>query len=445
MTLRSSRLFLVLPLLTACGSSQPAPTQPTPDTTIAAAPLGPTTPPPMVDAGIADAAVASAPDSNSGPAFASSINAFNADVYGKLKSGIGNIFYSPTSIEIALAMAAAGAHGTTATQMQQVLHLSANTTSSNAGASQLLSSWSKASDSAPTLTIANRLWGQKDYVFTPDYLQTTRDSFEAELGQVDYKSAAEQARSAINTWVADKTNQKILNLIPAGALTKATRLVLTNAVYFKGTWVTAFDKSATKNAPFKTDANSVSVPTMHHEFTRASYIDNAHAQIISLPYKGDAAHSLSMIIALPKSGTTLAAVESDLAATSVSDWAQKMSFSSVNVSLPRFKTSSQFELGNTLKQMGMPLAFTDQADFTRMAQSTTEPLQISNVIHKAYVDVNEEGTEAAAATGVVMTARAAMVSAPPIEFKVDHPFVFFIRDNNSGAILFAGRIADPTK
>jgi serpin B len=446
MMLRSSRLLLLSSFLIACGSSQPPAAQPAMDPNVTPAPLGPTTPPPIADAGVADAGpAATAIDPNAVPQFATEIEAFNSDLYAKLKTSKGNIFYSPTSIEIALAMTAAGARGTTASQMQQVLHLPSDTASANAGAAQLLSSWTTPSATGPTLTIANRLWGQKGYAFLPDYLQTTRDSFGAELAQVDYKTAAEQARSTINGWVADQTNQKILNLIPAGSVTALTRLVLTNAVYFKGAWQVAFDKALTKNAPFKTSASSVSVPTMHHSFTRASYTDNAHAQIVALPYKGDATHSLSIIIALPKPGTKVGDLESDLSATAVTDWTKKMTPVPVNVSLPRFKTSAQMDLGTTLKQLGMPLAFTDSADFTGMATKGSDPLEITSVVHKAYVDVNEEGTEAAAATGVVMGTRAAMIGAPPIEFKVDHAFLFFIRDDRSGAILFAGRIEDPSK
>jgi serpin B len=407
-------------------------------------PLGPTVPPP---APIADAgALATTTPASADPTqFATEIDAFNSDLYAKLKTQKGNIFYSPTSIEVALAMAAAGAHGDTATQMQTVLHLPSDATIANAAAFQFLSAWSPPSpENGPTLVIANRLWGQSDYAFQPDYLQTTRNSYGAELGKVDYKNASEKARSTINDWVAQITNQKILNLIPSGALSKTTRLVLTNAVYFKGTWVTAFEKTATKPAPFKTSAGSVTVPTMHHTFMHASYLDNAHAQIISLPYKGDATHALSMVIALPKPGVKIDDLEADVSATAVSDWTAAMSGVVVNLSLPRFKTSAQMELAGTLKQMGMPLAFTDQADFSGIATKTEEPLKISAIIHKAYVDVNEEGTEAAAATGVVMSTRAAMVTAP-IELKVDHNFLFFIRDDKSGAILFAGRIEDPTK
>ncbi len=447
MMLRSSRLLLLSSFLIACGSSQAPAAQPTPvDIANAPAPLGPTVPPPIADAGFADAGpVATATDPNAVPQLATEIEAFNSDLYAKIKAGKGNIFYSPTSIEIALAMTAAGARGTTASQMQQVLHLPSDATSANAGAAQLLSSWTTPSTTGPTLTIANRLWGQKGYAFLPDYLQITRDSFGAELAQVDYKTASEQARTTINSWIADQTNQKILNLIPSGSVTALTRLVLTNAVYFKGAWQVAFDKALTKNAPFKTSASSVSVPTMHHSFTHASYADNAHAQIVSLPYKGDATHSLSMIIALPKPGTKIGDLESDMSATAVTDWTKKMTMVPVNVSLPRFKTSAQMDLGATLKQLGMPLAFTDSADFSGMATKGSDPLEITSVLHKAYVDVNEEGTEAAAATGVVMGTRAIMIGAPPIEFKVDHAFLFFIRDDRSGALLFAGRIEDPTK
>jgi serpin B len=445
MTLRSSRLLLLSSFLIACGSSQPPASQPTPDATASnPAPLGPTVPPP---APIADAGVATTTPPASDPAqFATSIDAFSADLYAKLKTQKGNIFYSPTSIELALAMAEVGARGDTATQMQNVLHLPSDNATASSNAFQFLSAWSPpAPATGPTLTIANRLYGQADFAFLPDYLQITRNSYGAELGKVDYKNASEKARSAINDWVGQITNQKILNLIPHGAVDKNTRLVLVDAVYFKGTWVTSFEKNLTKPAPFKTSSGSINVPTMHHTFMHASYVDNAHAQIISLPYKGDPTHALSMVIALPKPGVSLGDLEGDLTATAVTDWTNAMSGVVVNVSMPRFKTSAQFELGGTLKQMGMPLAFSDQADFSGMASPGETPLTISNVIHKAYVDVNEDGTEAAAATGVVMTARAAMVTAQPIDFKVDHGFVFFIRDDKSGAILFTGRIEDPTK
>ncbi|MEO8878426.1 MAG: serpin family protein [Polyangiaceae bacterium] len=446
--LRTPKALLLFPLLVACGSSQPPPAQPAPDATTTSAPASSAASPvAATDAGATPTSTtAAAADPADAAAFAASIEAFNADLYAKLKSGKGNVFYSPTSIEVALAMAAAGAHGDTAQQMQKVLHLGSDAGKTNAAASHLLASWTTPSDSGPTLNVANRLWGQKDYAFLPDYLQTTHDSYGAELALVDFKKAPEDARKAINTWVADKTNQKILDLIPSGALSPLTRLVLTNAVYFKGTWSTAFDKASTKNESFLAGTTKVTVPMMQHKFTSAMYAELPHAQMLSLPYKGDAAHSLSMVIVLPKSGTPLTTAEADLNSGAVTKWVGMETMRSVNVSLPRFKTSSQFELGPTLKQMGMPLPFSDQADFTGMSSAKGgEELKISNVIHKAFVDVNEDGTEAAAATGVVMGTRGMMVPQNPVDFKVDHPFAFFIRDDKSGAILFAGKIENPTK
>lgn len=435
----------MFPVLVACGSSQPSASQPAPEATVVPTAIASTASAPVTPLAAADAG---APDTTAADsaALASSIEGFNADLFAKLKTGKGNVFYSPTSIAIALDMAAAGARGDTAQQMQKVLHLGTDPAKTNASAGHLLASWSTSSDSGPTLNVANRLWGQQDYAFLPDYLQITRDSYGAELAPVDYKKASDQARTAINTWVADKTNQKILNLIPAGVLTAQTRLVLTNAVYFKGTWAHAFKKESTKTEPFKTATGSVTVPMMH-ENVSASYADLPHAQLLSLPYKGDAMHALSMVIALPKAGSTLAAAEADLDATAVSKWISSETVHSVNVSLPKLKIESQFELAPTLQQLGMPLAFTNQADFTGMsAAKGDDALKISNVIHKAFVDVNEDGTEAAAATGVVMSTKAAMApTQTPIEMKVDHPFFFFIRDDKSGAILFAGKIENPNK
>ena len=375
-----------------------------------------------------------------------SIEAFNADLYANLKSGKGNVFYSPTSIELALAMTATGAKGQTLSQMQSVLHLSSDMADAGQSANALLMTWAATPQpKGPTLAIANRLWGQQDYQFQPDYLQNTTKWYGADLGQLDFKRASEASRKTINTWVSDKTNKKIPDLLPSGSITPSTRLVLTNAVYFKGAWVKPFDKKLTKAEAFKAPAGNVQAQMMHTKLEHGSYADVGDAEVLAIPYAGDASHRLSMLVVLPKAGKTTATVEGELDAGAVTKWAGACQEASVNLSLPRFKTTGSFMLSPVLQKMGMTSAFGADADFSGIAQKTEEPLYISEVVHKAFVDVNEEGTEAAAATGVVLRALAATLPPKTVDFKVDHPFLFFIRDDASGTILFAGRIEDPTK
>lgn len=441
--LRKNALLSFLLLGAACGG-EPAPPAVPP----------PTTATPPVDTSTSattDAGTAAAPTTatmTTVPAsmpMQASIEAFNADLYANLKSGKGNVFYSPASIELALAMTASGAKGTTLSQMESVLHLANDMTAAGQSANALLTTWSTPQPNGPTLAIANRLWGQQGYAFQPDYLQNTNKWYGADLGQLDFKKAPDAARKTINTWVSDKTNKKIPDLLPAGSVSASTRLVLTNAVYFKGAWRTTFDKKRTKAEPFKATAGNVQAQTMHTKLEHGSYADVGDAEVLAIPYAGDASHRLSMLVVLPKAGKTTATVEGEIDATSVSRWASACSEASVNLSLPRFKTTGSFELSTVLKQMGMSAAFGADADFSGIAQKSEDPLYISAVVHKAFVDVNEEGTEAAAATGVVMRAMAASLPAKTVDFKVDHPFLFFIRDDASGTILFAGRIEDPTK
>ncbi len=409
-----------------------------PPAPVVTAPPADTTP---VDAG---AAMATPP----APAMSmpQAIDALNADLYARLKANKGNLLFSPASIEIALAMTAGGARGETATQMQTTLHLGSDPAATNQAAAALLGAWSQKSEKGPTLAVANRLWGQQGYAFLPEFLTTTKAAYGAELGTLDFKKNADASRKAINTWVADKTNHKITDLLPQGSVTPTTRLVLTNAVYFKGAWRTPFDKKKTNGDTFVlATGGKVTASQMHATLHEGQYVDVGEFEVLSIPYAGDAQHHLSMVVALPKAGKKLDVVEASLDATSVSKWVAAEHAARVNLTLPRFKTTGKFELEGTLGQMGMPDAFTPKADFSGIAQKGAEPLEISAVVHKAYVDVNEEGTEAAAATGVAMRTTAAMVEPKTVDFKVDHPFLFFIRDDSSGTVLFTGRIEDPTK
>ncbi|MGH7280004.1 MAG: serpin family protein [Polyangiaceae bacterium] len=442
--LRKITALSLLAFCAACGGEPAPPVVPPPTT--ARPPIEPSASA-QTDAG-ATADTSNTPAMTTSPGnvpMQTSIEAFNSDLYSNLKSAKGNIFYSPTSIELALAMTAAGAKGTTLSQMQSTLHLSNDMAATGQSASSLLATWGTPQQKGPTLAIANRLWAQQGYALQPDYLQNTNKWYGADVGQLDFKKSADASRKTINTWVSDKTNKKIPDLLPSGSITASTRLVLTNAVYFKGAWRTTFDKKLTKAEAFKAPAGNVQAQMMHTKLEHGSYADVGDAEVLAIPYAGDASHRLSMLVVLPKAGKTTATVEGEIDPNEVSKWASACSEASVNLSLPRFKTTGSFELSAVLKQMGMPAAFGADADFSGIAQKTEDPLYISAVVHKAFVDVNEEGTEAAAATGVVMRAMAATLPPKTVDFKVDHPFLFFIRDDASGTVLFAGRIEDPTK
>ena len=367
-------------------------------------------------------------------------NQFAFDLYGQLREQPGNLFCSPASISTALAMVYAGARGETESEMARTLHFELPDERLLAGfatLSQALNSDGR----GYRLTTANRLWGQKSFAFRPDYLQLTRETFGAELFPLDF-AQSEQSRQTINRWVMRQTNDKIPDLIPPGVLNAMTRLVLTNAIYFKGDWEHEFPKGATHDAPFHlTSEKEVQAPLMHQE-RRFAYAESDDAQIVVLPY---ADYDLSLVVLLPKEIDGLPAIESELTAESFGKRTAEMDERIVRLWLPKFKTTAQFSLADVLRSLGMTLVFSDDADLSGIASS--EELKISAVIHKAYVDVNEEGTEAAAATAVALAPTAAPVRKPeePVVFRADHPFLFLIRHNSTGAILFLGRLLAPGK
>jgi serpin B len=376
-------------------------------------------------------------------ALAADCNLFAADLYARLRGQpAANLFCSPYSISLALAMTYAGAEGDTAAQMATVLHLDQPKTDvlpAFGALGKLLAAGDK--NSTLQLRVANRLWGQQGFHFLPAFLEETQANFGAELGLLDFKQS-EAARKTINDWVARQTEDKIRDLIGPGVVDGETRLVLTNAIYFKARWSHEFSKPATADAPFHTSAAAeVAVPTMHqtHRLRHAAMDELA---VLELPYGQD--KSLAMFILLPDKIDGLAALEKRLTDENLQKWLGRLQPKPVKVALPRFKITAEFSLGDTLAAMGMPLAFSAKADFSGM--STEQPLRISAVIHKAFVDVNEEGTEAAAATAVSMKAMALPPSREePIEFRADHPFVFLIRERQTQSILFVGRLATPRK
>jgi serpin B len=370
---------------------------------------------------------------------------FALDLYGKLKDDEDkkgkNIFFSPFSISSALAMTYAGARGNTAKQMADVLHFDDDQKLHPAFAA-LINKLDVGKQKGLELNIANALWGQQGYRFLDEFVALNNKNYGAGLKTVDFKDATEEARQTINKWVEKQTKDKIKDLFKPGVLGPLTRLVLTNAIYFKGDWVKKFDKRLTKNQNFFVTANKkVRTPMM--TFSRSSelefnYTQTENAQILKLPYKGD---KLSMVILLPKKVDGLADLEKALSPENLDKWLTGMRGTKLDVYLPKFKMTCEFDLKRTLEYMGMPDAFAPaKADFSGMIGR--RELFIQAVVHKAFVDVNEEGTEAAAATAVEVTKG---IPKPPPVFRADHPFLFLIRDKVTDSILFMGRVVNPAE
>lgn len=366
-------------------------------------------------------------------------NAFAIDLYLRLKDGGGNVFFSPYSISGCLAMVYAGARGDTEKQMAQVLHFTGDQEQVSklfGGLQQQLNAAQKKGEIQ--LNIANGLWGQQGHPWLPDFLKIAQDQFDARLTQVDFATAAESARQQVNDWVSDKTKGKITNLIPPGLFNHMTRLVLVNAIYFKGNWIHQFKKAVTHPAPFFVTPDRQTQASLMNLTDTFKYAENDSLQMLEMPYVGN---DVSMAVFLPKEKDGLKELEASLTPQNLSDWLGQLRPRKINVFLPKFKMTQQFNLTQTLEAMGMTAPFSPQSDFSGMDGSHN--LFISAVVHKAYVDVNEEGTEAAAATGAVVEARAVRRPEPVPVFRADHPFIFLIRDTHSGSILFLGRMMDP--
>lgn len=369
---------------------------------------------------IACLATVLAPAIGAGETYPQSNNDFAFVLYGQLAGNTGgNIFFSPYSISSALAMTYNGAKGDTAKQMAQVLHFDSDIGRLNKEV-QVIKGTLNGSGKSYELDIANALWCQKDYNFLEPFLEDMRTYYGAALNKVDFKNDTEGARNSINHWVSDKTKDKIPELIRSGMLDKLTRLVLTNAVYFKGSWSMPFKEQDTKESDFYiTETKVVKTKLMFKGGEHFSYCEMEGVQAISLPYKGG---ELAMFIALPDKKLDIAIIEKKIAGglftrlVSGHRWWRK-----VEVYLPKFKSSSEFELKRMLSGMGMPDAFIApndlsiaSADFSAMIGY--KDLYISHVIHQAVVDVNEKGTEATAATAVVCGIGAAPQGKEPPSF-----------------------------
>jgi serpin B len=363
-------------------------------------------------------------------------NAFGFDLYARIKRDGENLVCSPFSAAVALNMASAGARGQTRAEMLSVLHVdplrTAETQASFGGLLRALNA--RDGTKGLALHVADRLWGQSGIGFKPDFLALLRDSYGAPLETVDFADATEAARATINHWVATQTHDRIPEILGAGGLTPMTRLVLTNAVYFKGKWDTPFRPEETTPRRFSGVAGAVDVPMMAQQATFA-YARVGDLQLIELPYAGD----LSMVVLLPNRAGDLPAVERRVA-RNCADWLAALRPTEVDLWLPRWTSKSRLDLNEPLQAAGMRRAFTKDADLS--GTSTAVPLYIFKVVQEAFVEVNETGTEAAAATAVVETELSAIRQAPtPNVFHADHPFLYLIRDRRTGVVLFLGRVA----
>ncbi len=352
-----------------------------------------------------------------------------------------NIFVSPYSISSALAMTYAGAKGSTAHQMEKTLYLSKNTI--NQDYKHLNQHFHQLGSKDLQLSIANALWGEQTTQFLPSFLRLNEQYYQAKLDTLDFKQYPNASRIRINQWVATKTQDKIQELIPAGIINSRTRLVLTNAIYFKGKWDIKFDKRNSYLRNFI--ANGITYPQVKFMKTQnyIKYAENAFLQAIELPY---AQNKMSMVILLPKNKNGLNGVETWLTAKNYQYIANSLFKTKVILHLPKFKMTQNVNLKQTLKAMGMHTPFSRQADFSKITDK--EHLVISEVVHKAFIEVSEKGTEAAAATAVVMGLPTAVSynPKPPVRpkiFKADHPFIFMIKDNATGSIMFIGRFMNP--
>ncbi len=371
-------------------------------------------------------------------------NEFAFKCYKSLRAGEENLFFSPFSISLCLAMSYIGAKNITAEQMASVLEFR-DITNLNASFHWIMEGLNNPSRAKNyQLSTANALWLQQDYEVVPAYLEAVKKSYFGGIFAADFKNNVEGERQTINKWVEDRTNNRIKDLIKPQMINNLTRLILTNAIYFFSEWQNKFVRQMTQDDDFTLiTGENVTVPLMYQKKYFA-YTENAMFQGIEIPYRNA---DLSLVILLPKKVDGIIEMENSLKTKQLTGWLRKAPFEEVVLYLPKFKITSEFSLANTLKDMGINDAFDlERADFSGISPKSPDPrlnVYIGDVIHKAFIDLNEEGTEAAAATAVVMAAGAAMVERPSPVFRVDHPFLLMIRDTETDSILFMGCIMDP--
>jgi serpin B len=375
------------------------------------------------------------------PALVQVDNDFGLALYQVLRQEEGNLFYSPFSISLALAMAYAGARGQTEQEMAQALRFTLPQDRLHPAFNALLLDLDRraeeADDEAFQMSIANSIWGQRDYAFLQEYLDVLARNYGAGMRLADFMNAPEEARVAINDWVSEETEERIQDLIPEGVIDTLTRLVLANAIYFKASWSEQFEEGDTRPQDFHLlDGSVVSVPMMHQSAT-FRYGESQGVQAVELPYVGD---QVAMLILMPQSGG-FENFESSLTPEVLQSLIASMEPRQLALGMPKYEIRSSFGLVPALADLGMSTAFGSEADFSGI--DGTRDLYISDVVHQAFVAVDEAGTEAAAATAVIIGVTSMPVA--PFELTLDRPFVFLLRDVQTGAILFAGRLVNPAE
>ncbi len=365
------------------------------------------------------------------------MNRFACDTYRQLAPSAGNLALSPFSISMALSMLLDGARGRTAAAIAAALHqpprpgYHAALTSLAAGLAQ------SATTGRNELSIANGLWVRRGFPLAPDFEKTIRTLYQAPVTPLDFSANPEQARAAINSWTAEHTKDKIRDLFAPGSINPGTRVVLTSAIYFYGKWQAPFKPAETRQEPFRLAAGGSEPMPFMHQKAEFLYAQRPALQILEMRYAGT---PLAFDILLPETVDGLPALERSVDAKELSVWFAGLAPETVEVAIPKFRAESSFSLREALSRLGMADAFSTAADFSGI--DGRRDLYVSDAVHKAFVDVSEEGVEAAAATGLALRALA-MRPYRQIVFRADHPFAFFIRDTASGAILFSGRLVRP--
>ena len=364
---------------------------------------------------------------------------FAVDLYARLRTGEGNVFFSPFSISAALAMTYAGARAETASQMGRTLHLDLPPAKLDPAFFELKTNLDAIQKKGQVrLAVANSLWPQIGFDFHPDYLALCEQYYGAAVVPVDFAEHTEAARTKINDWVSVRTDGKIPELIKPGMLDRDNRLVLVDAIYFHGDWHLKFNGAQTQDQPFHISSRKSVTARLMRQTEDFGYAEFPNLQVLEMRYAG---RQISMLVLLPRDVDGLTNLEAQLTPENLKSWTTRLAFRKVHVFFPSFTFRSQFLLADTLSAMGMSDAFEmSKADFSGM--DGRKDLFISSVIHEAYVKVDEKGTEAAAATAVAVAAGAAFPREIPA-FRADHPFLFLIRDNHTGSILFLGRVMNP--
>lgn len=391
-----------------------------------------------ITSGSATLLAAEKPDKASVGAVVKGNTVFALGMYQELSSKEGNLFFSPYSISSALGMTYAGARNNTEKEIKQVLHFPGEPGALCRSFGELqegLNSVQKAGEIK--LSIANAIWYEKSYTFLPSFINLVQNDYKSKVALADFVGNAEAERKVINTWVEKQTNDKIKNLIPMGILNPLTRMVLVNAIYFKGDWESQFKEINTRELDFNVTASKKVKTKMMYQQGDFLLAEDENTQALEMTYKGD---RLSMLVLLPKQKNEISELEKTLTAEKLNGLIAKLRDTKVQVTFPKFKVETGYDLVPPFMKLGMKDAFGKGADFSGM--DGTKDLYISAIMHKAFVEVDEKGTEAAAATAVVMTLESVSFS-PPYKFNADHPFLFLIRDNVTGSILFMGRMVNP--